>query len=36
MLLPKPWLRTEDFFKGKKNVSMKSIHEFEDLVSDKI
>ena len=36
LLLPKPYLRTEDFFKGKTIVSMKSIHDFEDLVSDKI
>ena len=31
-----PWLITEDFFfKKKKNVSVKSIHDLEDSFSDK-
>ena len=37
LFLTKPWLRTDDFFKGKKEtVSIRFIHHLEDSFSDKI
>ena len=30
LFLPKPWLRTQDFFKEKK-MSIKFIHDYEEL-----